>query len=525
MTAALTMQPQPGVRSASVHSPSRLLPWLRTRPPQRVTVALVGLVLLVYMLAGWSGLTRIGDSRAYDSGAFKEYADTVRLTGRLPTQSENYEYSLPPGYPLVGAYLDRVVHATSLNAPRPLESLPSSLRRGIWTALVVVALLALTLGERRASRPWLVGLGVALVALVWAALYVVAYVHDQPWAAKVMMTYAVTCGLVVVAALLAREAWPARVAAPALAAAATALLPAVFRIGLVFHPDPLFALLSVVALLLVLKARRAGWPAHSGIWVGALLGSSALVRQSAPVVMVSVAVIVVILGRLDAARFGAVTLLAALLVAGPWWGYQTSRFGNPIQSNLERPGYMLDHQPLSFFVSFPLPDLVTRPYRESFKNELFPKFHAELWSDWFGANHNWATPSRVDSVLASTQSVLGLGGDALVLGGLLGFGWPALRRAVHHPAVGRADAVLVALTTLFLLAWAGYVAALVRFPQADGDPIQAHYLLFLAPASGIFALCAGRWAWLRSRPMRIALCLWLSSYVLSFAAVIVTSFR
>ena len=91
-------------------------------------------------------------------------------------------------------------------------------------------------------------------------------------------------------------------------------------------------------------------------------------------------------------------VIAVLVVAGPWWGYQTSRFGNPIESNLDRPGYMIDRQPRSFFVSLPLPEIITHPYRESFKNELLPKFHAELWSDWFGADHVWAVVDARGSV-------------------------------------------------------------------------------------------------------------------------------
>ena len=312
--------------------------------------------------------------------------------------------------------------------------------------------------------------------------------------------------------------------APALAAAATALLPTVFRIGLVFHPDPLFALLALTAVLLTLRARRDGWRLDRGIWVGAALGSTALVRQSAPIIVIAVGAIVVLLGRRRAAGFALVALAATFLVAGSWWAYQDSRFGNPIESNLDRPGYMLDRQPRSFFVSFPFPDIVTHPYRESFRNELLPKFHAELWSDWFGADHDWASPSRADRVLASSQSILGFGGDALVLGGLLGFGIPALRRAMRNSHATRDDAVLAALATLFLLGWAAYVVTLIRFPQADGDPIQAHYLLFLAPAAAIFGVCAGRWAWRRSRLTRACLVAWLALYLVSFAAVIVTSF-
>ena len=495
----------------------------RRLPARGLTIASVGLVLLVFAVASWSGMRSLGDSRAYDSGAFKEYADTIRQTGRLPTVAENYEYSLPPGYPLLGAYLDRIVSATSFDAGSPLQSFPAWLRRGIWLLLASSALFALTLAPRR-SRARTGGIVAAAVSGLWAAATVMSFVHQEPWAAKVLLTLLLTGGVVVVAALLAREAWPDRVYAPALAAAATALLPAVYRIGLVFHPDPLFALLSAGAVLLVLRARDAGWPLERGIAVGAALGCAALVRQSAPVVIVAVAAIVLLLGRRPALRFAIVALVATLVVAVPWWGYQTSRFGNPIESNLNRPGYMLERQPLSFFVAFPFPAIVTHPYRESFRNELLPKFHAELWSDWFGADHDWVTPSRVDRVLASSQSVLGFGGDALVLGGLIGFGFPALRRAIRAPDAGRDDAALAALTTLFALGWAGYVVTLIRFPQAEGDPIQAHYLLFLAPAAALFAVCAGRWAWRRSQPWRLLVAAWLLLYLISYGAVLIASF-
>ncbi len=502
----------------------RITDWLGTRPARRLTVASLGLVVLVFMFVGWSSLTGLGDSTGYDSGAFKEYAETFREMGRLPTPAENYEYSLPPGYPMLGAYLDRFVSKVSFDAGRPLIALPSPVRRGIWMILCVFGLLTLTLAGRRGSRSWLLGLASASLAGVWAATYLMTYVHEQPWSAKALLNLTLTGALLIVAGLFAREAWPDRVYAPALAAAATVLLPAVLRIGLVFHPDPLFALLGSIAILLVLRARRAQWEAHRGVLVGAALGFSALVRQSAPILIVAVAVIVVLLGRRRAALFSVVALGATLLVASPWWGYQTSRFGNPIQSNLEREGYMLERQPVSFFISFPFPDLISRPYRESFKNELLPKFHSELWSDWFGFHHNWADPSSADRLLASSQSVLGFGGDALVLGGLFGFGIPALRRARRDPGIGREDAVLAGLAALFILGWAAYVFTLVRFPQIDGDPIKAHYLLFLAPASGLFAVCAGRWAWLRSRFTRIALVLWLALYVTSFATVLATSF-
>ena len=102
----------------------RIVGWLDAIPVRRRTIASVGLVVIVFMFAGWSSMTGLGDSSGYDSGAFKEYAETVRETGRLPTPAENYEYSLPPGYPFLGAYLDRFFSRLSFDAGRPFVTAP-----------------------------------------------------------------------------------------------------------------------------------------------------------------------------------------------------------------------------------------------------------------------------------------------------------------------------------------------------------------------------------------------------------------
>ena len=128
--------------------------------------------------------------------------------------------------------------------------------------------------------------------------------------------------------------------------------------------------------------------------------------------------------------------VVTLLLAGPWWGYATHRWHNPLQSNLApRTSLMLDHQPPSFYVSFPLRTLVVHPYRPDFSNELFPKLHAELWSDWFGVIHRLESPTRLERVTASSQSVLGFVGDALALGGLAALAIPggAPRAAASQP--------------------------------------------------------------------------------------------
>ena len=479
-------------------------------------------VVLVFSLLTWTGLQHVGDSIASDSKAFKEYAELLDREGRLPTPDENYEYSLPPLLPVLGVVADRVARNLDWAPGRPLADLPSPVRRIAWLVLALGAL-ALLVASRRRTLWWLVGLGGAALAAGWAAAYLWSFAVEQPWGPKVLTSVASNVVLIVLAALLAREVWPEGRLEPVLVAAATAALPAVLRIGLVFHPDPLFAVLSLGALLLVLRARRRGWGWPEAVAAGFLLGLAALTRQAAPAVMGTLAAVAIVLGRRAAVQFVAVGIVATLAVAGPWWAYQTDRLGNPIQSNLDRPGYMLDRQPLSFFVSFP-PELVTRPYRESFKNELFPKFHAELWSDWFGTIHDWTNPSDADRVLASTQSVLGLVADGLALAGLGFFGVPALRRVLGRRASKAADPVLAALTVFAVLPWLAYVVTLLRFPQADGDPIKAYYLLFLAPVFMIFALCSADWLWRRSRHVRVALVAWLGLYAVSYGGVLWTSF-
>ena len=394
----------------------------------------------------------------------------------------------------------------------------------MWLALSVFALLVLTLGRPR-SRLRAGGVAAGAAAVLWAAAYVLTYVHEQPWAAKVLLTYGLTAGIVLMAALLAREAWPDRVYAPALAAAATALLPAVFRIGLVFHPDPLFALLALTAVLLTLRARRDGWRLDRGIWVGAALGCTALVRQSAPIIVIAVAAIVVLLGRRRA---------AGVRARGTRRNRSRGRFlvgvsGLSVrQPDRVEPRSARVHARSSATLVLRLVP-VPGPRHPPLPGILSERAPAEVpcgaVERLVRCRPRLGEPvTRADRVLASSQSILGFGGDALVLGGLVGFGIPALRRAMRNSRATREDAVLAALTTLFLLGWAAYVVTLIRFPQADGDPIQAHYLLFLAPAAAIFAVCAGRWAWWRSRLTRACLVAWLALYLVSFVALIVTSF-
>jgi Dolichyl-phosphate-mannose-protein mannosyltransferase len=486
---------------------------------QRVAPHVVALGLLVAAVATvcWWGALAVGPAAGPDAAEHIRYAQYFDASGRLPSEHDNYEYASPPAYAVASVYLQRVARAISIPDGTPLPFLPRAVARLGWLALLAAA--GLVLASSRASRRLraLAAAG-AVVLGVLAIVAALAHAAAVPWAAGQLISLCAACGLVAVAWGLARAAFPGRRYLPLAVAAATAALPVVVREGVVFHPELPFAVLVAAAVLVFVRASQRGFGSRHAVAVGVLLGLAALTRQTAAVVAVTVAAAALLLGRRAALRFVVIAAVALAIVAGPWWGYQASRFGNPLQANLDRPGYMLAHgEPLSFYVSLPLRDLVVHPYRNAFANELLPKFHADLWSDWYGVDRGyWASPSRSDRVLASTQSVLGLPFDATVIAALLLLGVPALRR--------RTEPVFATLTLLTVASWAAFVATLVHYPQAGGDPIKASYLLFLAPAAALFAVAAGDRLWRRGFVWRVAVVAWSALYALSFAGVLVTTY-
>src|SRR5262249_48519723 len=269
--------------------------------------------------------------------------------------------------------------------------------------------------------------------------------------------------------------------------------PVVLRLGALFHPETTMAFLSALVVWVVIRAERRGWPLHLGGAAGILCGLDFLTRQRAVVVFACAAPMALWVGRRQAAAFALATLGGVVLIAGPWLGYAAYTWGNPLQGNLERPGGMVEGgEPLSFYVSFPLRSLLAHPYRDAFGNQLLPQLHADLWSDWFGAFHQslWADPPLLDRITASSQSILGLVGDALALGGLAVFGVPMLVRVLRRRPTGQGGVALAFLTLLTIVGFVALVAQIVRYPQAGGKEIKASYLMFAAPAFAVFSVAS-----------------------------------
>ncbi len=475
-------------------------------------------VVLVFGVLGWRTIVLNPPESGFDGQAYVAYAEALDRTGRLPSQADTYEYALPPAFPMMALYGQRI--AGALPHDRLVPGSPGPVRRALWLALALSALALIAVGGRVRRA----GVGLALVAAVWAGSDAAALLSTTRWASGQVVTLAFAIGSLGLTWLLAREVWPVGEWPAALAVAACAALPPVLRQAGMFHPDGPFAFLALLALFLFLRSRRLGWPTVDAIWLGAALGCAALTRQSAPVVVAGLAAASLVDVRRRPWRFLAVAAAALAVVAGPWWLYQTIRLGNPIQSYLSRPGFMLDRQPWSFWFSFPLYDLVVHPYRPAFANELLPMFHAELWSDWFGIQHGvWKSPSFVERLFASTQSTLGLGWDALAIGGLAGFGAPAIGRVWRGADVKASDFPAAAGLLLVATTWIAFVATLVRFPQRGGDPIKSNYMLFLGPVFALAAVAAGRWAWRRGLGWRVALIGWSILYAVSYAGAIATA--
>jgi 4-amino-4-deoxy-L-arabinose transferase-like glycosyltransferase len=329
--------------------------------------------------------------------------------------------------------------------------------------------------------------------------------------------------LVLVAALLARELWPGRPWTWAASALLTAGVPIVVRLGTMFHPEMQFACLAAIALLLTLRASRRAWGVRDGALLGVVLGLAALTRQTAVAVAVSLALAALVTGRRRALRFLAAGAVALALVAGPWWGWQAHVYGNPLQSNLDR--YLIPGgQPRSFYVSAPLRTLVVHPYRPDFAGQLWPQFHADLWSDWFGGQHAfWSRrPNAATRVFVSSQSVLGLLATPLALVGLVALGLGALSRLIRG-AAGRGAVVLGTFLVLAAVTWAAFLVQLIRFPQQGGDPIKSSYMLYLSPVFAIAGLAAAQRLWPRAAAWRVVLAAWAALYAVSYLGFLATS--
>jgi hypothetical protein len=468
--------------------------------------------VLVVGFRGAYVLTPLGGS---DAQNYLAYASYLADHHTHPPPSVNpSEYSVPPLYEAVAVVLNFVGHRLPSVAIGVHAQLLAALA---WLALVGGSCAALTAARRRLRLAGAAGL--ALAAL-WALDAAIELGKINHFSEGQLVSLAGMVALVALTGLIARELWPGH-PRRAIAASAIALAyPIVYRMGIMFHPEMTLAVACSVAYLLVVRARRRGWPWRLGAATGVALGIGADVRQSAVIVIVCVGVTVALGGRRQALGFLVAAAVCVALVAGPWWAYSTATWGSPVKLALDRSGHMsTTGEPLSFWISFPIGSLVTHPYRPDFEDQLLPVLHADLWSDWYGSLRNeWSGQSRLTTFTASTQSTLGFGGDALGLAGLALLGLPALVRLVLRRTRSDPDFVAALLAVVAIGGFIAFVLTILRYPQADGKEIKSSYLLFTTPCWAMFAVDSWRRLSARSAfAARVLLPSFAVLYVASYA--------
>ncbi len=490
--------------------------WSRTR----ALLVMLGAAIALVGFRGVYVLTPYGGS---DAQNYLGYASYLARFHTLPPAALNpSEYSTPPLYEASAGLLEWLGHR--------LPSFSLELHSRLLTALAWLALVAAACAAMTAARLVVRRLGAAglVLALLWALDEVITLAKLQDWSEGQLVSLTFMLGLLVVTALISRELWPGH-PRRALAAAAMALAyPIVFRLGIMFHPEMTLAFICSLVLLTVLRAQRSQWPWRLGAVTGILLGLGASVRQSISVVILSVALAVALAGGRRALPFLAAAAIGVVLVAGPWWGYATNRWGSPIKLALDRPGHMSSSgEPLSFWVSFPLGSLITHPYRPDFTNQLLPTLHADLWADYWGSLRNeWSGQSKLTTFVASTQSTLGFGWDALALVGLFGFGLPAAIRLLLRRTRDAPDFAAGFLTLVTVAAFIAFVLTILRYPQFDGKEIKSSYMLFVTPCWALLTLHG----WLRTSARsafaaRMLLPSFAALYALSYVTDLYTFLR
>ena len=282
--------------------------------------------------------------------------------------------------------------------------------------------------------------------------------------------------------------------------------PIVLRTVAMYHPQPLAAFLSTLALTLtarmIVRSRYGLWE-----WVSlaATLGAVQLVRSVGLWTVGVVAVALVATGIVDstqrrAIRNGLVTCVAAaVLLALPWYIHLQSTTGSPVFGRIFPTTPLSERWPAAFYVSPGLPEVVSEPHRGGLPPRFLPILYTDTWGDYFGI-WSWNPPrpeltAPVERRLV-VQSIVGLPMTAFALAGWFALLGLALVRCRDAPA-----RLLVVLMPPVSLLGALYYA--IQGPNGDGDTVKGMFLLTAVPAWAIsFGFAADT---LLTRSRRVAL--------------------
>lgn len=300
-----------------------------------------------------------------------------------------------------------------------------------------------------------------------------------------LLNAALAFGTALLLLALARELWPGRRVLHVAALGFFVCSAVVLKAAAMFHPETLDLFLSTLALLLAARMIvRDDYRAAPAIATGVALGAGQLVRAFSLWTFAVVVLALVGAALADPARRRRIVLATAIAVAataavaGPWYVQQARQYTNPIFDRPQVVEPLWERRPAEFYVDPGLPELVTRPYRPSFRNRFGPTIYAEGWGDYFGV-FAWESvkgdPGPATRRELTAQSLAGLLPTTLALAGWLWLLGSASRRLRASP-----ERLLVAL--LPLAGIAGMLYFTVSYPTPDGDVIKATYMLTTVPA-------------------------------------------
>ena len=298
-------------------------------------------------------------------------------------------------------------------------------------------------------------------------------------------------GTVVLIGLIARELAPERRALVPLAMGAAAMTPVLVRAGVLFHPEPLAALLTTAGLYVFIRAVSRGQTTLAmGATAGILLGLANLTRTWAFAALIAVVIGALAVWRRDrrpARAFTVALVVAASALVVPWLAIKTATYGSPFAYSKPDPNQWRQHgRPAEFYFALNLHGLTHTPYQPAFRNHLLPTVFADWYGDYWRdyemplalRNDPVVLPSRYGDPLVR-QVWVGVVLSIFTLVGLVGL----IRRAWRRRDLALATFLLSAAALVAM-----FVVFLVQNPKQDGDNMKALYLLNVAP---VVALACG----------------------------------
>ncbi len=302
------------------------------------------------------------------------------------------------------------------------------------------------------------------------------------------------------------------------------MLPVYYKSFAFVRPEPLLAMLAVVALYLtatlaVRDDRHLGWAVGLGVVWGLLI----LTRQWGFMVIGACLVFLSLVAMRRARQ--RVRLVAAALIGcvvatalGGWFYLGLHhRYGSVAAFNLTPKSRLAwSNRPTAFYTELPLRALFTDPVRPSFDARLLPQFYSETWGDYLGyfsvygqdvrtgrylrgvdVEYHFAHPPRPEWLRTNRQTIAGYLGRVNLLALLPSFimmigviaGVGSAGRLIMGNATDVRSLVCALLGWTVIVSAAGYLWFLLSYqhPTSPESMIKATYVLHAFPVMALLA--------------------------------------